>query len=729
MADSEELILLQSKCHVPRVGPDVLARERLFGQLDDWPSRRLTYVQGAPGFGKTMLASGWLQARREALAALGAQVSWISLDPQDNDPRLFLAYAAAALRPAVPVAAAAVEQNLRRTQFDLRRALTILLNGIAGRSAPLLLILDDYQHMADERIHRALGWMLEQGPANLHLMILSRQGPPPALGSFGTLAGVLVLDTEDLRFSKVEIDRYVEQFLGPVSDSDLSTLASLSGGWITGLKLAAFQLPRVGDIETYGALLHGRNQWIARYFVSEFLLHQPPLIQVFLLETSILDQLSTPLCTAVTGQADAGDLLQQAVDGGFFLRPIDGTGARFTYHDLFRELLAAELDRRCPPQQIAQLRQRAAVWLEANGEISAALRQYLAAGLTGDAVALLERHCLPTILRGDLDRARRWLAQLRDSGAEPSARLILDRGWLYSMADRGDTLQLLQATQAAWERLIAAEEVAEAMQFERSLQLAGAHHLAGNHQEALSRSAQLADRMTPGNLFISGLFHFLQMVLRVETLEEAREHGHKALAFFEEHGWISGATSVLRGLSLAACISGDAQDALRKGHQALQLAKIDRQDQTLEAIYVHHHLASLLYNLNRLDEAREQLREMVAKAELLGETHWVMWGRIMLALCDLAAESTASTVAANDVMSTGLDMANVSAILLDKLRETMVRFWLAAAKPDKAWNVARQYAVQFSNLTARLCSTEFNPLLERLFGSWPGLRGDRALSN
>jgi LuxR family maltose regulon positive regulatory protein len=71
-----------------------------------------------------------------------------------------------------------VEQNIRLAKSDPRRATTILLNAIAYRSDPVLLVLDDYQRILNECIHRALRWMLEQGPANLHLLVLSHHRPP-----------------------------------------------------------------------------------------------------------------------------------------------------------------------------------------------------------------------------------------------------------------------------------------------------------------------------------------------------------------------------------------------------------------------------------------------------------------------------------------------------------------------------------------------------------------------
>jgi LuxR family maltose regulon positive regulatory protein len=693
----EELLLLQSKWGVPPVVPDVLPREQLFGRLDGWPSRRLTYVQGAPGFGKTMLATSWLHARRRQHEKAGARVAWLGLDEGDNDPRLFLAYLAAALQPILPEAATAVTQNLRREQLAPRRVMTILLNGIARHGDPLLLVLDDYQHIGNEQIHQAVRSALEQGPPNLHLMLLSRQGPPSALGPLGTLAGIAILDTDDLRFGEAEIGRYVQEILGwdAPSEHELSLLAERSDGWITGLKLAAIQLPATGDVEAFAAALQGENQWLSRFFVSEFLDTLPRRLQTFLLQTSLLERLSAPLCAAVTGRADAGALLQEAAAGGFFLSPIDSRGLHFAYHDLFRELLVAELQRRCTAPEVAELHTRAAICLEEDGNLDVALRHYLAAGRVCEAVALVEQHALPTILGGDVDRARRWLARLQEHEVALSPRLLLDQAWIYLMADRVETLQLLQSTQAAWDRLIAQEAQPAEMQTERLLQVAFAQHLAGNYREVEGLIADLGSRISAQSHFlVHGLWHGLQSINRTAKPEVARGHGLKALAIFEEHGWTTGMISSLRGLTLVARVSGDAQEALALGRRALRLAKISRQDQTLEAIYIHRQLANILYELNRLDEAVAELRNLTAKAELLGEAQWTVWGRIMLNLCDVAGGRNPSFPAELDLVTKDAAVLDASPLFLDTLRQMTIRCWVMMGETTNAWAVARQHPVR-----------------------------------
>lgn len=56
------------------------------------------------------------------------------------------------------------------------------------------------------------------------------------------------------------------------------------------------------------------------YLVKEVLQHQPEPIRRFLLQTSILDRLSGPLCDAVTGQNEGNSRLE-ALERGNLLIP------------------------------------------------------------------------------------------------------------------------------------------------------------------------------------------------------------------------------------------------------------------------------------------------------------------------------------------------------------------------------------------------------------------------
>jgi ATP/maltotriose-dependent transcriptional regulator MalT len=80
--------LLATKFYVPTSPGTLIRRPRLSTLLDESLKYPLTLISAPAGFGKTTLLSTWTQA----LPATQAQVAWLSLDEEENDPQLFWTY-------------------------------------------------------------------------------------------------------------------------------------------------------------------------------------------------------------------------------------------------------------------------------------------------------------------------------------------------------------------------------------------------------------------------------------------------------------------------------------------------------------------------------------------------------------------------------------------------------------------------------------------------------------
>ena len=92
---------------------------------------------------------------------------------------------------------------------------------------------------------------------------------------------------------------------------------------------------------------------IAEYFTAEVLDQQPPEVTRFMLDTSILGELTADACAAVTGRQDAAALLHSIDAANLFLVALDDDRTSFRYHPLVRQLLNAELRARDPDREQA----------------------------------------------------------------------------------------------------------------------------------------------------------------------------------------------------------------------------------------------------------------------------------------------------------------------------------------------------------------------------------------
>ena len=128
-----------------------------------------------------------------------------------------------------------------------------------------------------------------------------------------------------------------------------------------GLQLAALSLRERPDPDAFLAAFAGTHRYVLDYLSEEVLERQPDRVRTFLLQTSILERLTGPLCDAVAGRSDSQDMLEELERANLFLIPLDEERRWFRFHHLFGDLLRAELQR-AEGGRLPELHRRAAVW-------------------------------------------------------------------------------------------------------------------------------------------------------------------------------------------------------------------------------------------------------------------------------------------------------------------------------------------------------------------------------
>src|SRR4029453_13210075 len=182
----------------------------------------------------------------------------------------------------------------------------------------------------------------------------------------------------------------------------------------------------------------GSHRYVLDYLAEEVLDRQPEPLRAFLLETSVLERLSGPLCEAVTGRADSQALLEQVERANLFLVPLDEVRGWWRYHRLFADLLRARLEQE-RPERVAGLHRAGAAWSQQHGLVDDAVRHGLAAGDTLWAARLLERHLDRFLHTGEGATVRGWLDSLAAGRGGPRARSLhagggaAVGGWLDSL--------------------------------------------------------------------------------------------------------------------------------------------------------------------------------------------------------------------------------------------------------------------------------------------------------
>ena len=388
--------LLQTKLQRPACPLDLVTRQRLYDRLEAERLRPLTVVSAAIGYGKSVLISSWLER-------CGWSSAWLSLDEGDSDLHRFLTYFLAAVKRTFPNACQNTTDRLNSARMDSVATLAInLSNDLGAIQEPFFLVFDDYHHIsAESPVNELLTVLLERPPPLLHLVIVTRVDPPLPLGALRAKGQVMDICARDLMFERSEAEALLRKISTvDVSDKDLSLVQREVEGWAVGLRLAALALYEGRGLDALFNDLSDGSYQVHEYLVEELLARQSSHMQECMLRCSILDRFSAALCDAVcithnapgSPELDGRRFIDALQQENLFIAALDERGEWFRFHQMFRDLLREQLERRAAPGQIVTLRARASEWFESQGMIEEAIHHALAAGDEMGAAAMVERH-------------------------------------------------------------------------------------------------------------------------------------------------------------------------------------------------------------------------------------------------------------------------------------------------------------------------------------------------
>ena len=325
---------------------------------------------------------------------------------------------------------------LQSPQPPSEAGLATLLNDLDALSNDVVLVLDDYHVIEARDVQDGMAFLLEHLPPQIHLVIASRADPALPLARLRGRGELLEIRAADLRFTPGEAAAYLNGVMGLVlTAADVAALEGRTEGWIAALQLAALSIQGREDTAAFIAGFAGDDRYIVDFLAEEVLQRQPEHVKQFLLQTSILDRLSGPLCDAVTGQDGGKAKLATLERRNLFLVPLDDRRRWYRYHQLFADVLHAHL-RDEQPDEVPDLHRRASGWYEQNDEPSEAIRHALAARDFERAADLVEL-TIPAMRRNRQEAAvHGWLELLPDEVVR--VRPVLSVGFAGALLARGE---------------------------------------------------------------------------------------------------------------------------------------------------------------------------------------------------------------------------------------------------------------------------------------------------
>lgn len=357
----------------------VLARPRVRELIERGAARRVTTVSGPTGAGKTVACAQWAAHRRHT----GAQVAWLTLNPGDRRPPQLRDHLLAVLDGTAISAPAGEFADAGAADWPDR-----LLAAADDLTEPVTVIFDDVQELAGSEAASVLDMLVRHGPPRLRLVLVGRHLADLQVARLRVDGELAEIGGPDLACTPEEAGQYFAMLGIDLPAADRDELLARTLGWITGLRLAALRAEPGLPAETL-ARISGDDVAVADYLHDEVLTSQPADRRMFLLRTSVADQICGSLADSLTGGTGGAALLDRLRRENIMVvladespDRADGVGpddVEYRYQPLLRDLLRADL-RRELPGEVPVLYRTAARWQAARGQHASAVRSAAQAG-------------------------------------------------------------------------------------------------------------------------------------------------------------------------------------------------------------------------------------------------------------------------------------------------------------------------------------------------------------
>lgn len=431
---------LQTKC---------VYRKRLLDALIDKESSvKVVLVQAPAGYGKSILLTQYWQYCQ----SIEAKTLWLTIDNADNDIERLVRHLYASwetdqnsslntnLDTSLDSSANTASSPFSDDAFANYQG---LLERLASSVQPLRLFFDNFESIHSPVVLNYIQQIIEYLPLNSEVIIGSRSVPDLKLGRIRSYGQLLEVTQKELLFSFSETMHLLQQTSGlSFRDKTIQVLLDRTEGWITAIQLAVLALGEQQDAEQFFSTFSGSNTEVAQYLAEDILTKLSDAQRDFLLQSSILTELSAPLCNHVMQIDDSASKLSLLAQNNLFLVPTDSSHQYYRYHNLFSSYLLGYL-KSTQPTLHRQLNRRASSWYLEHSRPVMAIEHLLADPDQRPAIVLLNQYAMSLMVEGRFRRLLRWFDKLSPNAFRQHQSLQLIYGWVLVLNRRHIEAQLI----------------------------------------------------------------------------------------------------------------------------------------------------------------------------------------------------------------------------------------------------------------------------------------------
>ncbi|MBF0472313.1 MAG: hypothetical protein HQK91_00140 [Nitrospirae bacterium] len=445
--------LLETKFLPPVISSETVLRQRLFDQLELGLNKKLSLISACSGCGKSIFLSSFLKVRPMPYI-------WYNLDIEDRITSCFLSNLIAVISQKILY----LDNRKKKIPFpdniDWKDTLIILFNQILANSLQkILIVLDDFHKVTDAKEFKELiYYFITNSPPNLHLIILSRKPVSIPLTKLRADGKIAIFNNSDFAFNLQELDSFLQSgFHIYLPKKYLEAFLNYTGGWIASLRMLAETIigKDIYDVNAFISLLKDSTYVMQQYFNDEIFEYLSDDLKVFLLESSIFERFSIPLCRSVMLYPEGfnlGDciskpskslnhideLINIIVEKDLFITKSTGQVSWYSYIEIFKSFLRHHLSTVYSIEKIQNLHLKTACWLRDNDYWEEAFRHFILAEDYVGAIEIVES-TLPIIIASNTAAPLSTnLILIPENIKDNSAALLILEGLTYFVSGQND---------------------------------------------------------------------------------------------------------------------------------------------------------------------------------------------------------------------------------------------------------------------------------------------------
>ncbi len=404
-------------------------RERLFQLIERGSGKKIIWISGPAGSGKTTLAASYFHFRKSPCL-------WYQMDEGDADVSTFFYYMGLAAKKACPrnpkPLPLLTPEYLHGIPVFAKRFFEQLCMGMIGKTGirssshklNAAIVFDSYQDIPDRSLlHDVINSGLSSIPPGVNVIVLSRGEPPPTYVRLRATGEMALVGWEDMRLTADESDAIATINAGKDLESQtLSLLRRASDGWVAGLVLLIERL-RIENLDFQPAGDLPREE-IFGYFATEVFNRSSQCTKEFLIETSFLPKMSARMAEDLTENSRASRIFSDLNRKNYFINRYASSRQVFQYHPLFREFLLDKAKEMIAPGRLAAIRSRAAKVLEKNRYPEDAACFFLETKEWPDAIRVILANAPALISQGRWQTLLGWIESLPEAVVDNEPLLL-----------------------------------------------------------------------------------------------------------------------------------------------------------------------------------------------------------------------------------------------------------------------------------------------------------------